>query len=87
MGQLVMYQNIVDRILKHPDDSPTIGLLLVKSKSETIVKYSVESVNKPIGVASWNTEINAEIADKWKSSLPTIEEIEKELDKVPNEDI
>lgn len=87
MGQLVMYQNIVDRILKHPDDSPTIGLLLVKSKSETIVKYSVESVNKPIGVASWDTEINAEIADKWKSSLPTIEEIEKELDRVSNEDI
>ena len=83
MGQLVMYQNIVDKTLKHPDDAPTIGLLLVKSKSETIVKYSVESVNKPIGVASWDTEIHSEIADKWKAALPTIEEIENELNTAP----
>lgn len=80
MGQLAFYQTVVDHTLRHETDASTIGLLLVKSKSETIVKYSLESVNKPIGVASWETEISAEIADKWKSTLPTIEEIEKELD-------
>lgn len=79
MGQLAFYQTVVDHSLKHETDEPTIGLLLVKSKSETIVKYSLESYNKPMGVASWETEITAEIADKWKSSLPTIEEIENEL--------
>ena len=80
MGQLAFYQTIVDHAFKHETDEATIGLLLVKSKSETIVKYSLESVNKPMGVASWETAISSEIADKWKSILPTIEEIEKELE-------
>lgn len=79
MGQLVMYQNIVDKVLRHPADAPTIGLLLVKNKNEVVVRYSLDSVNKPIGVASWETELNSEMAGKWKSSLPTIEEIECEL--------
>lgn len=79
MGQLAFYQTVVDKTLKHESDEATIGLLLVKSKSETIVKYSLEGINKPMGVASWETKINADIADKWKSSLPTIEEIENEL--------
>ena len=79
MGQLAFYQTVVDHAFKHETDEPTIGLLLVKSKSETIVRYSLESVNKPMGVASWETEITTDIADKWKSSLPTIEDIENEL--------
>ena len=83
MGQLAFYQTIVDHAFKHETDEATIGLLLVKSKSETIVKYSLESVNKPMGVASWETAISSEIADKWKSTLPTIEEIEKELETTP----
>lgn len=79
MGQLAFYQTVVDHTLRHETDEPTIGLLLVKSKSETIVRYSLESVNKPIGVASWETQLSTEMSDKWKSALPTIEEIEREL--------
>lgn len=75
-----------DPSLRHPGDAPTIGLLLVKNKNEVIVRYSLESVNKPIGVASWETELNAEITDKWKSSLPTIEDIEYELKKTDDND-
>ena len=86
MGQLSFYQSVVDDTLRHESDGKTIGLLLVKSKDETIVKYSLEGINKPIGVASWETEIEADIADKWKSSLPTIEELEAELNKEVNTD-
>ena len=81
MGQLSFYQSVVDDTLRHESDGRTIGLLLVKSKDETVVKYSLEGINKPIGVASWETEIEKDIADKWKSSLPTIEELESELNK------
>jgi hypothetical protein len=52
--------------------------------SETIVRYSLESVNKPIGVASWETRLSTEMSDKWKSALPTIEEIEKEMNANDN---
>ncbi len=81
MGQLSFYQSVVDDTLRHDSDGKTIGLLLVKSKDETIVRYSLEGINKPIGVASWETDIAKNIADKWKSSLPTIEELEAELNK------
>jgi len=81
MGQLSFYQSVVDDTLRHASDGKTIGLLLVKSKDETIVRYSLEGINKPIGIASWETAIEKDIADKWKSSLPTIEELEAELNK------
>ena len=81
MGQLNMYQAIVDKTLRHETDAPTIGLLLVKSKNETVVKYSLEGFKRPMGIASWQTVLDDELTDKWKSSLPTIEEIEFELNK------
>ena len=51
ISQLNVYQNVVNDILRHPDDKPTIGLLLVKGKNETVVQYSLASYQNPIGVA------------------------------------
>ena len=83
-SQLNMYQNIVNDVLRHPDDKPTIGLLLVKGKNRTIVEYSLAGYTNPIGVADWQNQLTAEIPDEIKSSLPTIEEIEKEMGFVSN---
>lgn len=79
VSQLNMYQNAVNRILKHPDDNPTIGLLLVKGKNETVVKYSLEGYSNPIGVADWKGKLDGKLTEDISSSLPTVEEIEKEL--------
>jgi predicted nuclease of restriction endonuclease-like (RecB) superfamily len=79
IGKLNMYLNIVDDVLRHPDDKPTIGLLLVKEKNRTIVEYSLAGYKKPIGVAQWQREITRSLPEELKSSLPTIEEIETEL--------
>jgi predicted nuclease of restriction endonuclease-like (RecB) superfamily len=79
VSKLNMYMNVVDDVLKHPDDKKTIGLLLVKSKNKTIVEYSLAGYNNPIGVANWEKEIMHSLPDELKSSLPTIEEIEMEL--------
>jgi predicted nuclease of restriction endonuclease-like (RecB) superfamily len=79
VSKLNMYLNIVDDLLKHPDDKPTIGLLLVKEKNRTIVEYSLAGYKKPIGVAQWQREITQSLPEEFKSSLPTIEEIETEL--------
>ena len=43
LHKLNMYQNIVNDLLRHPDDKPTIGLLLVKGKNKTIVGYSLDA--------------------------------------------
>jgi predicted nuclease of restriction endonuclease-like (RecB) superfamily len=79
VSKLNMYLNIVDDLLRHPDDKPSIGLLLVKEKNQTIVEYSLAGYSKPIGVAQWQREIAKSLPEELKSSLPTIEEIEAEL--------
>lgn len=75
-----MYINIVDDLLRHPDDKPSIGLLLVKEKNQVVVEYSLEGYIKPMGVAEWARQIDKSLPEDLKSSLPTIEEIEAELD-------
>jgi len=81
VSKLNMYLNIVDDTLRHPDDKPTIGLLLVKERNRTIVEYSLAGYKKPIGVAQWQREITRSLPEEFRSSLPTIEEIEAELSK------
>ena len=80
ISQLNMYQNVVNDILRHPDDKPTIGLLLVKGKNETVVEYSLAGYQNPIGVAEWKNQIAKALPEELRSSLPSIEDIEKELE-------
>lgn len=80
ISQLNMYQNVVNDVLRHPDDNPTIGLLLVKGKNKTVVEYSLAGYQNPIGVAEWQEQITKQLPEDLRSSLPTIEEIEKEME-------
>jgi len=80
ISQLNFYQNVVNDVLRHPDDKPTIGLLLVKSKDKIVVEYSLAGFQNPIGVADWQDHLTKELPEELKSSLPTIDEIERELD-------
>ncbi len=81
ISQLTMYMNIVDRMLRHADDKPTIGLLLVKEKNHTVAKYALAGNTKPIGIAEWEQHITESLPEELKPSLPSIEEIENELEK------
>ncbi|MGN1049893.1 MAG: YhcG family protein [Selenomonadaceae bacterium] len=80
VSQLNMYQNVVNDLLRHPDDKPTIGLLLVKGKNKTVVEYSLAGYQNPIGVAEWQNQLSDIMGEELKSSLPSIEEIEKILE-------
>jgi predicted nuclease of restriction endonuclease-like (RecB) superfamily len=80
VAQLSMYQTIVNKALNHSNDKPAIGLLLVKGKNKTVVEYSLEGYTNPIGVADWQEQLTRELPDDLKSDLPTVEEIERELD-------
>lgn len=80
ISQLNMYQNVVNDMLRHPDDQPTIGLLLVKGKNQTVVEYSLTGYQNPIGVAEWKNQMQKALPEELRSSLPSVEEIEKELE-------
>ncbi|MBZ5638350.1 MAG: PDDEXK nuclease domain-containing protein [Acidobacteriia bacterium] len=79
VGQINVYLSAVDDLLRHPDDKPTIGLLLCRSKDRIVVEYALRSLKKPIGVAEWETKIVEKLPRELKGSLPTVEEIEAEL--------
>ena len=76
-GKLNFYISAVDDILKAEQDHPTIGILICKSKKDTVVEYALRNINKPIGVSEYT--ITQNLSEELKSSLPSIEEIEAEL--------
>lgn len=80
-GKLNFYLSVVDDLLRHKDDNPTIGLLLCKTKKNFTVEYALRDVNKPIGVAEYEIKLLEALPKNLKSCLPTIEEIEAELEK------
>jgi len=79
-GTLNLYLSAVDDLLRHPDDKSTIGLLLCKSKNDLVVEYALDGYRRPMGVAQWERQLTQSLPDDLKGSLPTIEEIEKELE-------
>lgn len=77
IGQLGTYMTAVNHILKTDQDNPTIGLLICKDKDNVLAQYALESSAQPIGVAEF--KLTKFIPDEFKSSLPSIEDIEMEL--------
>jgi predicted nuclease of restriction endonuclease-like (RecB) superfamily len=77
-GKLNFYLSVVDRHLKHESDQPTIGLILCQNKNKIIAEYSLQAIQRPIGISEY--QITRALPTELKSSLPTIEEIESELE-------
>ncbi|BDA71273.1 hypothetical protein CAL7716_054390 [Calothrix sp. PCC 7716] len=67
-------------MLRHPDDKPTIGIILCKAKNKTIAEYALRAINQPIGVSTYQSR--DALPEQLKASLPTIEQLEAELDTV-----
>ncbi len=79
-GKLNFYLSAVDSILKANDDNPTIGMLLCRDKNKIETEFALRDINKPIGVSEFTlTEV---LPDNLKGSLPTVEEIEANFEKL-----
>jgi predicted nuclease of restriction endonuclease-like (RecB) superfamily len=76
-GKMNFYCSVIDDILKHENDEPTIGLILCENKNKIIAEYTLRSNKTPIGVSEY--EFTRALPENLKSSLPSIEEIENEL--------
>ena len=77
VGQLGTYVVAVDHILKTDRDDKTVGILICKGKDDVLARYALDSSSQALGVSSF--ELSKLIPEDFKSSLPTIEEIEEEL--------
>lgn len=81
-GQMNFYLSAVDDLLKQPEDQPTIGILLCKTKNRVKVEYALRRCSSPIGVSSYETKIMKSLPKNLQSKLPTIEAIEAELSTI-----
>jgi len=77
LGQLSFYLTAVDEQVKHPQDNPTIGLLLCRSKNKVVAEYALRTNAQPLGVAEY--KLLESLPAELQTSLPSIEQIEREL--------
>lgn len=77
LGQLSFYLTAVDAQIKHPQDAPTIGLLLCKSKNKVVAEYALRDKTQPLGIAEY--QLVESLPTELQTSLPSIEQLEREL--------
>ena len=77
-GKMNFYCSAVDDLLCFPTDNPTVGLILCQSKDKIFAEYALKDINKPIGISEY--ELTRILPQNLEHSLPSIEEIEKELE-------
>ena len=83
LGQLSFYLTAVDRQVKTDQDNPSIGLLLCKSKNKVVAEYALGDKSQPMGIAEY--QLVQSLPKELKTSLPSIEQIERELQETSNE--
>ncbi|MBR6021914.1 MAG: DUF1016 family protein [Kiritimatiellae bacterium] len=81
LGQLSGYVSSANHLLKGPGDNDTIGLLICKSKNRVLARYALEGYNQPLGISDF--ELAKLYPCDFRSSLPSIEEIEASLSTPP----
>jgi len=81
-GKLNFYLSAVDDLLKTEDENPSIGIILCKTKDKVLAEYALRDITKPMGISEY--QLTNAIPEKFKSSLPSIEDLESELTQYLN---
>ena len=76
-GKMQLYLTALDEQVKLPDENPSIGIIICKSKDKTYVEYALKQTSAPIGVATY--QLRNTLPEDMKAMLPEPEEIVKRL--------
>jgi predicted nuclease of restriction endonuclease-like (RecB) superfamily len=76
-GKMNFYLSAVDDRIRHPEDRPSIGIILCKTKNRLIAEYALRDAHKPIGVSEYH--LTRSVPEDLKPSLPSIKSLEDEL--------
>lgn len=83
VGKMQFYLAALDGKVKLPEENPSIGIILCKSKKKTIVEYALKESNKPIGVATY--QLVSTVPQELKNQLPDPEQVAKLLEGIDND--
>ena len=75
LGQLELYLSALDATMRHPDENPSIGLLLCEQMSKGFVEFAVRDKSKPLGIATYRTLRS--IPKPYKMLAPVIEGVKR----------
>ena len=76
-GKMDFYLSAVDGLLRHPDDQPSIGIILCKTKNKVVAKYTLRDLRKPVGVSEYR--LTVALPNDLRGNLPTIGELKSKL--------
>ncbi|NMX21929.1 DUF1016 domain-containing protein [ANME-1 cluster archaeon GoMg4] len=82
-GKMNFYLNLLDDMVKLPDENPSIGLILCKEKDNIIVEYALRNIEKPMGVAKYY--LTRKLPAELLKQLPAPEVIETKLKELEEE--
>lgn len=83
-GKMNFYCQAVDGLLRHADDQPTIGLILCQDKNRIIAEYALKGLQKAIGISAY--KLTRALPKEFRSSLPTVEQMETRLAEMTQPD-
>ena len=72
-GKLNFYVTAADKLLRGEGDNPSVGLLICKSTDKTIVEWSLQDIQKPLGVASYQLQ---EVVERTVAEIENMKKLE-----------
>jgi predicted nuclease of restriction endonuclease-like (RecB) superfamily len=84
-GKMNFYLSAVDDLLRHPDDKPSIGIILCKTKNRVVAEYALRDLSKPVGVSSYITRLVDSLPPEFRGSIPDPKAWDEEFTEKPNE--
>jgi len=78
-GKMNFYLAAVDKLICHPDDNPSIGLILCKERNRIVVEFALKTSRRPVGVAEY--KLTNRLPKKYQAELPSPKELRQQLKK------
>jgi predicted nuclease of restriction endonuclease-like (RecB) superfamily len=76
-GKMHFYLNVLDDLVRLPDENPSIGIILCKGKNKAVAEYALRGMTKPICVTEY--KLTRQLPAELQTQLPSVLELEHEL--------
>ena len=73
VGKMQFYLSVLDDTVRLPEEQPSIGIILCKSKDRLIVEYALKDATLPIGVSSYS--VTPDVPYRLQGQLPSADQI------------
>jgi predicted nuclease of restriction endonuclease-like (RecB) superfamily len=78
-GKMNFYLSALDDLLRHPDDQPSVGIILCKGKKKKIAEYALRDVKKPMGVSEYR--FTSKLPRDLAKALPAPRDLERLMEE------